>query len=248
MRRLSNRPGIPPAVLDRLAEETSAVISHADPKAEAKRRYEKARKAKWFRPVVDALVKMAGPGQRCMFCSGSEASDVEHYRPKAIFPEKAMTWQNYLWSCTICNRFKGDHFPPETEPGGQILNPSEDDPWQYFFIDEFGNLTPVYDRRTNALDLRATSTRDILKLNRDALQESRLFRLRDLKRQVSELVDQYRLGTKTKSDIATAIKEWRVQPFQLEVADYFLVGPGKQELPFRSLFEALEAPAKTKTR
>jgi uncharacterized protein (TIGR02646 family) len=182
---------------------------------------------------------MAGPGQRCMFCSGSEASDVEHYRPKAVFPEDAMTWENYLWSCTSCNRPKGDRFPPDTEEGGRILNPREDDPWQFFFIDEFGILTPVYDPTTNALDSRATSTRDILKLNRDALQESRLSRLEDLKRQVRELVDQYSSGIRTKSDIAAAIEGWLTQPFQSDVADYFLRGPGRQDEPFRFLFEAI---------
>ena len=175
-----------------------------------------------------------------MFCSGSEASDVEHYRPKTVFPALAMTWLNYLWSCTPCNRGKGIHFPPDTEPGERLLNPLDDDVWAYFFIDEFGILTPRFDQASNSLDERAVSTRDFLDLNREAVQESRKMRLEDLKSQVGETLQLASLGKITKAQIRAKISKWLKQPFQPDVADYFFNGPGKEETPFKDLFEVCD--------
>jgi hypothetical protein len=100
MRTLPKPQPLRKPLVDRLANETDAIKKAVDPKAEADKRYGNARKTRWFAPVVKELGRLAGPGERCMFCSGSEASDVEHFRPKAIFPEVAMTWENTLWSCT----------------------------------------------------------------------------------------------------------------------------------------------------
>ena len=218
-----------------------AITAHADPKAEAARRYGNARKAKWFKPVVKELEELSGPGQRCMFCSGSEASDVEHYRPKAVFPALAMTWLNYLWSCTPCNRSKWNRFPPDTEPGGRFVNPLDDNVWEFFFIDEFGILTPRFDQVSNTLNERAVSTRDYLELNREALQESRKIRLEDLKSQVDETLQLVSLGKINKAQIRAKISNWLKQPFQPDVADYFLNGPGKDEAPFKVLFAKCDA-------
>lgn len=240
MRRLGQRPLLPARLDARLSKESSAISKSPDPKSEANRRYTNARGSKWFEPVLEQLGKLAGPGRRCMLCSGSEASDVEHYRPKAVFPDLAMVWENYLWSCTVCNRAKGDRFPPDTEPGGRIVNPLDDDPWAHFFIDEFGILTPRFDPSANALDQRAVSTRDILKLNRDALQESRKSRLDDLMTRASKLLSEVKAHVKTADEARDEVKLWLVQPFQSDVADYFLRGPGKAELPFKSLFEAID--------
>ena len=101
MRRLPPRPELPPATRKRLEQESKAIVEAANPKDEAERRYCNARKAKWFKPVVGSLGVMSGIGQRCMFCSGSEAAQIEHFRPKALFPLEAMKWENFLWACGI---------------------------------------------------------------------------------------------------------------------------------------------------
>lgn len=240
MRRLPTRPELPKPVERKLHKETEAITAHADPKTEAARRYGNARKAKWFGPVVKKLKELSGPGQRCMFCSGSEASDVEHYRPKAVFPALAMTWLNYLWSCTPCNRGKLNRFPPDTELGGRFVNPLDDDVWEFFFIDEFGILTPRFDQASNALNERAVSTRDFLGLNREAVQESRKIRLDDLISQVDETLQLASLGKINKAQIRAKILNWRKQPFQPDVADYFFNGPGKEEAPFKDLFVVMQ--------
>lgn len=239
MRQLPQRPKLPRAVTARLKTETRAISRHTDPKSEAQRRYSNARKARWFEPVVQRLGQVSGAAQRCMLCSGSEASDVEHYRPKAVFPLLAMDWENYLWACTICNRAKGDRFPPDTEPGGRLVNPMDENVWQFFFIDEFGLLTARYAVSKGDLDERASTTLRVLNLNREAVQESRQVRIRDLRGQVSEALRLYGAGDLTKGGLRQRVKEWLSQPFQPDVADYFLNGPGKSEHPFLELFQAV---------
>lgn len=239
MRRLKRSGHLPADVETKLAAETAKIVGSANPKAEALRLFNNARKTVWFNPVVEALEQLSGPGQRCMFCSGSEASDVEHFRPKAVFPNLAMTWGNYLWSCTPCNRGKLSRFPPKTGPGGRYVNPLKENVWKFFFIDDFGFLTPNYDVGIAALNPRAVTTRDHLDLNREALQETRFARLRDLKGQVRDTLKLLSLQQLSKSAAKKKIKEWRAQPFQPDVADYFLNGPGKTKSPFKELFAAL---------
>ena len=239
MRRLAPRKKLAAKLLKALAQETKHILAHANPKEEAARRYKNARKTMWFAPVVTKLKKLSGPGQRCMFCSGSEASDVEHYRPKAVYPSLAMTWENYIWSCAPCNRSKLDKFPPDTEPGGQFVNPLDEDPWEFFFIDEFGFLTPRYDKKTNTLNERAVTTRDLLGLNREGVQESRQSRVKDLKAQAKDTLSRLKKGEISVVQARAKANAWRKQPFQSDVADYFLDGPGRAEKPFKELLKAL---------
>jgi len=170
-----------------------------------------------------------------MLCAANEATDVEHYRPKSVFPERAFQWENLLWGCSACNRFKGSRFPPETEPGAQILNPVEDAVWDYFFIDQFGTLTPVWRPNLNAFDPRAASTRQVLRLDRQTLQERRLQRLRGLRTAAEDTLARLRSKHITTVDVRERIAQWENEPFQADVADYFLRGPGRKEEPFAAL-------------
>lgn len=167
-----------------------------------------------------------------MFCSGSEASQVEHFRPKAVFPMEAMKWENFLWACGICNLNKSDRFPPETEPGEPIINPLDEDVWSFFFIDEFGNLTARWRPELGNVDPRAIKTIDILTLDRDALQETRQHRLDDLKARVLDSLELSRQGNLKQKDLQDRYSEWCKQSFQPDVASYFLEGPGRAESPF----------------
>lgn len=233
MRTLAKPKPLEKNLLRRLSDETEAIKKARDPKGEADKRYSNARKTKWFAPVVKELGRLAGPGERCMFCSGSEASDVEHYQPKAIFPELAMTWENYLWSCTPCNRGKLNRFPPTTGPGGKLVNPLYENVWDFFFIDSFGILTPRFDRVVNAPNERAVTTRDFLSLNRDAVQVCRQQRLKNLKDAVADTLNLIAAKKLTKKAARERVETWKTESWQPDVADYFLNGPGRKESPFK---------------
>lgn len=235
MRTLRGRPALRPETQRRLQRHTDAIVASPHPKEAAEKRYASARKTQWFGEVLSKLRTMAGPGEPCMLCDANEATDVEHYRPKSVFPERAFQWENLLWGCSACNRFKGSRFPPDTEPGGQILNPVEDAVWDYFFIDQFGTLTPVWRPALDAFDPRAASTRDVLRLDRQTLQERRLRRLKSLRTAVEDTLARFRSKHITAKEVRERVVDWKNEPFQADVADYFLSGPGKKEEPFASL-------------
>jgi hypothetical protein len=59
-------------------------------------------------------------GGKCAYCEAPTAvvahGDVEHFRPKSVYWWLAYCYDNYLFSCQICNQtFKGDNFPLSDE-------------------------------------------------------------------------------------------------------------------------------------
>ena len=243
MRRLTKRPALPGATSRKLAAETTKILSAGDRKKEAERLFNNARKAKWFEPVTAALARMSGVAERCMFCSGSESSDVEHFWPRADYPERAMTWSNYLWACTPCNRCKSSRFPLDSTGRPVLIDPASEDVWKFFYIDRFGNLTPRFDMATNDFNFRARETLGILGLDdRQAVQEARKLRMNELTLMVKDSLARLNTGQLTEAQVRLRIKHWLKSPAQPDVADYFLNGPGRSENPFRKLFTALGSP------
>ena len=190
---------------------------------------------------MTALRRLAGKGERCMFCSGSESSDVEHYRPKAVFPSLAMTWENYLWSCTPCNRHKLNQFPLSGAGDPILVNPLDENVWNYFYIDSFGNLTPVWDLQLDDFNYRGKRTASTIGLDRQALQESRRSRMKDLKEKVQDTLALIKAQKLTIDGAKKRVARWLKQPFQPDVADFFLNGPGKNERPFKAFFRVLKS-------
>jgi hypothetical protein len=171
-----------------------------------------------------------------MFCSGSESSQIEHFKPKKQFPLFAMTWGNFVWVCGICNLCKGERFPPNVEFNAALINPMEENAWDFFFIDEFGQITPRWVPALNDYDPRANATATIFGLGRDALQQSRLYRLESLKQSINDSINLLREGVLTTEELRQRVTVWVEEPVQQDVADYFLRGPGRNEPPFNDLF------------
>ncbi|WP_129791537.1 hypothetical protein [Sphingosinicella sp. CPCC 101087] len=69
---------------------------------------------------------------KCAFCetptSAAYYGDVEHFRPKALYWWLAYCYDNYLYSCRVCNGKKSDQYehggPPLAEPA---VDPAADD-------------------------------------------------------------------------------------------------------------------------
>jgi len=59
--------------------------------------------------------------KKCWYCESREDrsdKDVDHYRPKSVYPWLAFDWHNYRFACTFCNR-KRSNANTESGTGGK---------------------------------------------------------------------------------------------------------------------------------
>ncbi len=148
-----------------------------------------------FAPVTELLRAMGSGVERCMYCQDSVGVDVEHYRPKAWYPELVFAWANFLLICSRCNRKKGSRFPlfsptptsvraltrlpgavPRRPPVADpvLLNPRVDDPAEHLTLDLTSTFLFAERGATGTPSkLRAAHTIEVLGLNDDHLTRSR---------------------------------------------------------------------------
>lgn len=140
-----------------------------------------ARPTKKMGKVLATLHAMIGQRQRCMYCLDSHGSDIEHFRPKAIYPERMYQWENLLLCCTHCGRLKLDKFPMV---GRRILlvDPTKENPWDSLDFDPLtGNICARFDVKLNAWSAKGEKTVEVLHLDkREALSAGYLLTLRRL--------------------------------------------------------------------
>jgi uncharacterized protein (TIGR02646 family) len=166
------------------------------------------KKNRLFDEVRRQLDDMCSGARRCMYCEDSAADEVEHFRPKAFYPELAFVWPNYLFACGPCNIAKRSRFairpagadvihltrkrntPPVAPAIGEplALDPRVEDPMEYLMLDIAGGtfaLRPSPGSNA-AMKMRAEYTIELVKLNRDVLIRGRkeafdnyVLRLRD---------------------------------------------------------------------
>lgn len=204
--------------------------------------FEQSRDTQWFALLRKAL-QSCEPAGVCMYCSASEESAVDHFLPITECPEKALCFANYVLSCSICNNFKGTHVPEKT-----LLNPFDDNIWEFFFLDpRHGRLIARVDPDTGADLPRAAATKEVVKIDREFLQLGRKRLYQRMKTELEGIRDAYLQGTLPIDQVRQIIDQWRDEPFQVDVADYFLDGPGKEVEPFRTLFEQLNRASESKT-
>jgi uncharacterized protein (TIGR02646 family) len=136
--------------------------------------------------VTEVLARMSGRRLRCMYCVDSEASDVEHFRPKRRYPKHMFAWRNLLLCCTPCGRRKGDRFPMQGARA-LLIDPTREDPWAHLTFDPvLGNLTARYlaDGQPSA---KGEATVVLLGLDRrEALSEGYLRSFRRMARLVAD--------------------------------------------------------------
>ncbi len=98
---------------------------------------------------------------KCCYCerkvgNGSVDMHVDHFKPKSLYPNEVVSWNNLMPSCPDCNRNKSNH-DTVAEP---IVNPCEDDPRKYFYLKDFR-----YKAFDTARNSKANITIDVLRLN-----------------------------------------------------------------------------------
>jgi uncharacterized protein (TIGR02646 family) len=235
MRLLKRRPSLPKKTRDKLASQKSSLMESPTPAKICEQRFDGARSRKWFNPIREALKNMAGDSQTCMFCDHNEPTDVEHFRPKTEYPNRTFSWGNMFWICTTCNRIKGTNFPPHNCPGAHLIDPAIGEVWDYFLLDQFGNLIKRWDKAREAYDVRARSTCDYMRIDREEVQTRRQKRLKSLRKSVEQAIEESRCGRAPIHSLSSRVADWLAEPFQADVADYFFRGPGRTEKPFADL-------------
>jgi uncharacterized protein (TIGR02646 family) len=127
--------------------------------------WKSARETQTMNAVLGLLQTMTGSRHRCMYCLDSHGSDIDHFRPKAKFPEKMFNWENLVLSCTPCGRYKGDVFP-EANSKALLIDPTSVDPWEHLDFDpETGNLTARFDLATDSFSPMGETTVKQLRLD-----------------------------------------------------------------------------------
>lgn len=191
MLRLREVPELSEETTNTLAElqaEVDAASGYAAQTEAAKARWQSTSKATAaFVEVKEKLVAMCSGHRRCAYCEDSVADEIEHFRPKDLYPDHVFRWENYLYSCGPCNSPKSNHFavlesddpeltdvtrarrdtivpPPPGEPA--FLDPRVDDPLDFLVLDIVDTFTFRARPRISARKkLRANYTIKELHLN-----------------------------------------------------------------------------------
>lgn len=88
---------------------------------------------------------------KCAYCEGevnaSRAGQVEHFKPKTIFPMLAYEWDNYFLGCAGCNGAKSNKWPAR----GGYLRPDEGAPENELLFENEGTVTATRARGRETL-------------------------------------------------------------------------------------------------
>jgi uncharacterized protein (TIGR02646 family) len=149
-----------------------------------------------FDSIKATLTRMCSGARRCAYCEDSAADEVEHIRPKTLYPELTFAWMNYLYACGPCNGPKNNRFAVFTKnssvptnvsrrknapvvppiPGEPVLlDPRVEDPTEYMSLDLRDTFWFVARAKPGTREYqRAKYTIDTLQLNaRDVLPQAR---------------------------------------------------------------------------
>lgn len=191
MRRIQRTPLPKTAKSYLIKRQSDANGKHKNDVLSIERDWKSARQTKALKTVAATLQAMMGPRQRCMYCLDSHGTDIEHFRPKAVYPKRMYDWLNLLLCCTECGRFKGNKFPISGKQA-LLIDPTREDPWKHLDFDPVtGNISARFDLQLNDWSAKGTATVDALKLDqREALSAGYLKTLRHL----SDIVKRALLG------------------------------------------------------
>ena len=150
------------------------------------------------------------PVRRCGYCEDSDGDEIEHIKPKDLYPEKTFAWENYLLACGQCNRSKSSRFsvvsgdrlveitrrrghpvlPPRQGPPALIV-PRVENSLAFLDLEIVDTFRFLPRENLQGIDEeRAEYTIDVLNLNREVLRVAR-----------SEACDSYRARLREYRDL-----------------------------------------------
>jgi uncharacterized protein (TIGR02646 family) len=149
-----------------LEARAQKVLTSEDRRVEALRLWE-LQDNKAFQEVRATLKAMAAGLERCMYCEDSAGTDIEHFWPKAAYPEKAFSWTNYLLACSSCNsNHKREKFPLDAAGVPLLIDPTAEEPRDHLALSP---STGEYRART----LKGERSIEVFGLYRDILEKGR---------------------------------------------------------------------------
>ena len=89
---------------------------------------------------------------RCAYClrhefffGGGEAGEIDHHRPRHLFPDLIAEYSNLYWSCRKCNAVKSGKWPSkeQVERGLRFLDPCAEDHDDHWAVQAEGALEPL---------------------------------------------------------------------------------------------------------
>lgn len=216
--------------------EIDGLAAYADRVAAAKKKFPQRnqKRNRTFAAVRTALTQMCSGARRCMYCEDSVADEVEHMRPKDLYPEEVFVWENYLYACGPCNGPKNNQFavfadatgeftvvtrPPEAAVvppaagSAVLLDPRREDPFDYLWLDVLGTFEirpiPTLPARER---LRASHTVELLGLNeRDYLVVGRAGAYQAFRALLRQYIDERDAG-RTEAELNKTITAIRAHP------------------------------------
>lgn len=221
------------SVVTSLREWQADVDRHADYSlrvSEADRLYRSRSQLPPFTAVRSALAGMCPGAQRCMYCEDSAGEQVDHFRPKSLYPEAVFAWLNFLYACGGCNNPKNNEFavlvagrplsvarkkgapvaPPLIGPPA-LLDPRQEDLMTFLEL-ELPESFKIHSRPGLSAEdeARAQYTIATLRLNREFLFKSR----RHTYRALIALLEQFiaRRDSDRRDDMARIEREIRTAP------------------------------------
>ncbi len=188
-----------------------------------------ARRTHLLHSVLSMLKRMIGERERCMYCLDSHGTDIEHFWPKAPYPDRMFQWPNMLLCCTECGRFKGDRFPlSEGQP--LLIDPTAEEPWQFLDFDPMtGNIVPRFDLDKGDWSAKGQATVGTLQMDRrEALASG--YR-RTLHRLTARVETYLHSGATSADDLISALSEADGHG----LLGWCLIGTGQNVSPFHDL-------------
>ncbi|WP_164784940.1 HNH endonuclease [Streptomyces griseoviridis] len=179
--------------------------------------------------VVDALRKMNGQRQRCVYCCDSRSADVDHFTPIAVDFSRTFSWNNFILVCPECNRKKSARFPVDTEGRPLVINPTLEDPWNFLVLDtKNGYLAARF--LEEEFDLKGDITIEVIScVNHEAVVEGR----RRVISRYYEAVESLLEHDSPASVVAKLMREVREDEYG--VGEWFARREGREEPLFQEL-------------
>lgn len=126
----------------------------------------------------------------CAYCSMTEIESagigfqIDHYCPKDAFPDLSLDYDNLMWSCQKCNRYKSNYYPDaeDLRNGFVILKIDEIDPRDHLEY-ESGGIRLKSKTKTGEFNIEK------LELNRQQLR-----RIRECRQRLSDAAEYIAFG------------------------------------------------------